>query len=175
MGGGGRNRKQQNIWNTTAQQQNAAITTPDPLEQKWKDRQLAVLNWEDTPGKDIRDMPGMDSHIQIGRAALDAAGRDRQATGLNLADTGSNGYATQLKELKRNELGQQVGAGLENARAGIHAEAAGSVLPLSQLSTQRKLGQAQHSAQMFGQWNQRKSKNWWDYLTDTVGMAQGFM
>jgi hypothetical protein len=44
-------------------------------------------------------------------------------------------------------------------------------MPLSQLSTSRRLGQAQHSAGMFGQWNQRQSKNWWDYLREGVQVA----
>jgi hypothetical protein len=173
----GRNRERQNAWDAQAQTQNAAITQRDPLEVAYRAKQQKVLDWENSNGKDIRNMPGMDEHIQIGQAALARANQDRQGMGaFNLADGGSSGYAAQLKEQKRNELGQQVGAGLEEARAGIHAEAAGSVLPFSQLSTSRNIAQANHSAGMFSQWNQRQSKNWWDYLREGVqigGQAAG--
>lgn len=188
MAGGGRNRREQDRWNADTQRrlqaaeaQNQQITQVDPLEAAYRAKQQRVLDWENSSGKDIRNMPGMDEHIQIGQAALDRSRRERHGTGaLQLGADGSSGYAQQLKELKQNELGEQVGAGLENARAGIHAEAAGSVMPLSQLSTNRRLGQAQHSlgiantsAGMFGQWNQRQSKNWWDYMREGVGMATG--
>lgn len=176
MGGGGRNREQQNYWNQQAQQQNAQIATVNPLEQAYRARQQAVLDWENSPGRDVRDMPGMSEHIQIGQAALARANQNRQGTGaFNLADPGSSGFATQLKELKNNELGQQVGAGLEEARAGVHGEATGSVMPLSQLDLSRRLGQANHSAGMFSQWNQRQSRNWWDYLREGVQMGGQMM
>lgn len=176
MGSGGRNRNQQNAWNETVRQQNAAITQVDPLEQAYRQRQQNVLNWENQPGHDIRDMPGMSDAIQIGQAALARANQERQGRGaINLADPSQSGYAQQLHEQKQNELGQEVGAGLENARAQIHAEATGSVLPLSQMNFQRRQAQLGNSAQMFGMWNQRQSRNWWDYLTQTVGMVQGFM
>ena len=170
MSSGGRNRDRQNFWDSQAQQQNAAITQVDPLEQAYRDRQQAVLNWENTPGHDIRDMPGMSDAIQIGNAALARANQQRQSGSIHLADPGSSGYAQQLHELQQNQLGQEVGTGLENARAAIHAEATGSVLPLSQMNLARRSAQLNNSTQMFSQWNQRKSKNWWDYLTDTVGM-----
>lgn len=186
MGGGGRNRQNQNYWNQqtqqqlqTAQQQNAAIAQVDPLEQAWRDRQKAVLDWDKKPGKDIRDLPGMSEHIQIGEAAVRRANQDRMGTGaLQLGADGASGHAMKLKELRQAQMGEEVGAGLDNARAQIHAEAANSIMPLAQLHTNRKLGQAQHSlgiantsAGMFGQWNQRRSKNWWDYLREGIGMA----
>ena len=172
MGSGGRNRERQNYWDQQAQQQNAAITQVDPLEQAYRQRQQNVLNWENQPGHDIRDMPGMSDAIQIGQAALARANQERQGRGaINLADPSQSGYAQQLHEQKQNELGQEVGAGLENARAQIHAEATGSVLPLSQMNFQRRQAQLGNSAQMFGMWNQRQSRNWWDYLKDTVTMV----
>jgi hypothetical protein len=186
MGGKGRNRNQQNAWNSQVQQdqataraQNQQITQVDPLEAAYRAKQQRVLDWENSSGKDIRNMPGMDEHIQIGQAALNRANQERYGTGaLNLGGAEGSGYAAKLKEQRQAQMGQEVGVGLENARAGIHSEAAGSVMPLSQLSTNRRLGQAQHSlgiantsAGMFGQWNQRKSKNWWDYLGEGIGMA----
>ena len=87
MGSGGRNRNQQNAWNETVRQQNAAITQVDPLEQAYRQRQQNVLNWENQPGHDIRDMPGMSDAIQIGQAALARANQERQGHGaINLAD-----------------------------------------------------------------------------------------
>jgi hypothetical protein len=171
VGSGGRNREQQNYWNVAAQQAAPAITQQDPLEQAYRARQQSVLDWENQPGHDVRDMPGMGDAVQIGQAAINRSNQDRMGNGaFNLADPNS-GYATQLKEQKRNELGQEVGAGLENARAQISGEAHGSVLPFSQLTTNRNIARGNLAAGMFGQWNQRKSKNWWDYLTDTVSMA----
>lgn len=168
----GRNRTQQNFWNSNAQQANQQITQVDPLEQAYRDRQKAFLDWEGSNGKDVRNAPGMDAHIQIGQAALERAGRDRMGTGaLQLGEDGGSGYAAKLKELKKNELGQEVGAGLETALAARTAEAHGSVMPLAQLTTSRNIGRANHSAQMFGMWNQRQSKNWWDYMRDAVGMG----
>jgi hypothetical protein len=168
----GRNREQQNYWNAQAQQANSHINDVSPEEAAYRQHQTAVLNWENQPGHDVRDMPGMDNYIQIGQAAMQRASQDRQGTGaFNLADPGSSGYASQLKEQKRNELGQQVGVGLENARAATHAEAANSVLPMASLDFSRHIGTANNSAAMFGQWNQRQSKNWWDYLREGVQMG----
>jgi hypothetical protein len=172
MGGKGRNREQQNYWNQQAQTQNQAIATVDPLEQKWRDKQMAFLKWDETPGKDVRDAPGMSDHIQIGQGAIARAKQEKYGTGaLQLGGAGNAGYTENLKTLRQNEMGQEVGAGLEEALAGRRAEATGSIMPLSQLSTSRRLGQAQHSAGMFGQWNQRQSKNWWDYLREGVQVA----
>jgi hypothetical protein len=169
MGGGGRNRQNQNMWNQQAVQQNAAITQVDPLEQKWRDQQMAYLK---CPGRDVRDAPGMSDHIQIGQGAIARAKQERHGTGaLQLGGAGSEGYTENLKTLRQNEMGQEVGAGLENALAARHSEATGSVMPLAQLSTSRRLGQAQHSAGMFSPWNQRQSKNWWDYLREGVQLG----
>lgn len=172
MGSGGRNRQQQNYWNAQAQTQNAALTQEDPLETARKAQIQKVLDWENQPGHDVKDLPGMGDFIQIGQGALARANKARMGTGaLGLSDPGSSGYASQLHEQSQNELGQQVGADLENARAGIIGEAHGSVLPYAQLATSRKQAQANNSAQMFGQWNQRQSKNWWDYLREGVQMG----
>jgi hypothetical protein len=172
MSSSGRNRDNQNFWNTQNQQQNAAIAQISPQEQAERDRISSIQAWENAPGHDIRDLPGMGDFVQIGQAALQRANADKKGTGaLQLADGGSSGYAQQLKELKRNELGQEVGAGLENARAQIIGQAHGEVLPMAQLGLSRSLGQAGHSAQMFGMWNQRPSRNWWDYLREGVQMA----
>ena len=172
MGGGGRNRERQNTWDSNAQQQNAQLTQVNPLTQRWQDEQLAFMNWEGSQGRDVRDAPGLSSFIQIGQAAKDRAGRERMGTGaLQLGDAGNAGYTENLKGLRQNEAAQDFGIGLENALAARKAEATGSVIPLQQMETQRRMGQAQHSMGMFGQWNQRQSRNWWDYMREGIQMG----
>lgn len=167
MGSGGRNRERQNYWDTQAAQANQAITQVDPLEQQWRDEQKRFLDWRDSSGKDVRNAPGLDEYIQIGQAAQDRAQRERMGTGaLQLGNAGNAGYTENLKTLRQNEAAQDFGTGLESAVAARTAEATGSVLPLAQLTTNRNIAKANNAAGMFGQWNQRKSKNWWDYLIE---------
>jgi len=169
---GGRNREQQNAWNQTAQTQNAQITQVDPLEQEYRDQQKAYLDWENSPGRNVEDAPGLGTFIQTGQAAINRANQARQGSGaLNLADPSSSGYAQKLREEQQAQMGQQFGSDLENAVAQRHAEATGSVLPLSQMNFQRKAAQLGNTQAMFGMWNQRQSKNWWDYLTQGVQMG----
>ena len=169
MKGGKKKPDDKTFWQQQAQSQNAALG-PDPTVTAVQAQNTKVLDWENSSGKDIRDMPGMDAHIKIGQAAIDRAGRERMGgSGLNLADGGSSGYAQNLRSLRQNEMGYAVGAGLEDARAGIHSEARGSVLPLAQLQTGRQLGQAQHSLGVDGA--TPKKKSWWNYLQEGIGMA----
>lgn len=175
MGGGGRNRRQQNLWDANAQRQNAAITQVDPLEQQLRDRASGRLAWEAAGRTDINDpRAGLQNHIQIGKAALDRADRERYGTGaLQLGNEANAGHVANLKELNKGNMAREFGAGLEQADAMAHAEATGSVMPLAQLSTNRNIARAGHSAQMFSQWNQRQSKNWWDYLREGSGLIGG--
>lgn len=173
MGGGGRNREQQNYWNAQAKTQNAAIVEKTPLEKELEAKSLSRLNWEKEGRTDISDpRAGLSNYIQIGQAALDRGKRERMGTGaLQLGNEANAGHVANLKQLHQNEAAQEFGAGLENADAMAHAEATGSVMPLAQLSTNRNIARANNSAGMFAQWNQRKSKNWWDYLGEGIGMA----
>lgn len=173
MGGGGRNRREQNYWNEQAKTQNAAIVEKTPLEKELEAKSLNRLNWEKEGRTDISDpRAGLQNYIQIGRAAIDRSKRERMGTGaLQLGDAASSGYTENLKTLRQNETAQEFGAGLEQADAMAHAEATGSVMPLAQLTTNRNIARAGNSAQMFSQWNQRKSKNWWDYMSEGIGMA----
>lgn len=172
MGGGGRNREQQNYWNQQAQQQNQQITQVDPLEAQWRQQQMDYLNWRNSPGRDVRDAPGLSDYIQIGQAAQERAQRDRQGTGaLQLGGAGNAGYTENLKSLRQNEAAQDFGTGLERALAMRHSEASGSVMPLAQLTTNRNVARANHSAGMFNTWSQRRSMNWWDYLREGTQIA----
>lgn len=172
MGGGGRNREQQNYWNAQAQAQNRQITQVDPLEAQWRQQQQDYLNWRSSDGRDVAEAPGLSEYIQIGQAAQDRAKQERMGTGaLQLGNAANAGHVANLKTLRQNEAAQDFGTGLERAQAMRHAEATGSVMPLASLTTNRNVAQANHSAGMFSQWNQRKSKNWWDYLNEGVGLA----
>lgn len=172
MGGGGRKKREEDYWNSLAKQQNQKIAQVDPLEQKWRDQQMAFLNWRDSNGKDVRSAPGLSEYIQIGQAAQDRAKRERMGTGaLQLGGAGNAGYTENLKTLRQNEAAQDFGTGLERAMAMRTAEATGSVLPLAQLTTNRNVAQANNSAGMFGQWSNKQEKSWWDYLREGVGMA----
>lgn len=174
MGGGAAKRKRESetYWDNTARQANQDITKVDPLEQKWRDSQLAFLNWKDTPGRNVADAPGLSDYIQIGQAAQDRAKRERFGTGaLQLGDAANAGYLANLKGLRQNEMAQDFGTGLENALASRNAEATGSVMPLSQLTTNRNIAKAGQAGNMFGQWSNKQVKNWWDYAREGVGMG----
>lgn len=173
MGGGGRNRREQDAWNAQARSDNAAITQVDPLEQQLRDRSSRRLAWESGGRTNIEDPnAGLQDYIQIGKSALDRADRERYGTGaLQLGNEANAGHIADLKELNKSNMAREFGAGLEQADAMAHAEATGSVMPLAQMTTNRNIARAQNSGQMFSQWNQRQSKNWWDYLREGVGVA----
>jgi hypothetical protein len=158
---------QMSAWNTLAQTNNAAINTVDPLEQAFKDKQKRRLDWEASPNKNIGDpAAGLDEYIQIGHSALDRQNRDRMGTGaLQLGDNGTAPYLANLKELHKAESAQNYGAGLEDANTMAHAEATGSVLPLAQLATNRRVAAAGNASQMFGNWsNVQTGTPWWQTL-----------
>lgn len=173
MGGGGRNRRNQDYWDAQNRQANQQITQVDPLEQQWRDQQQQYLTWRNSNGRDVRDAPGLSDYIQIGEAAQHRAKQERMGTGaLQLGNAGNAGYTENLKTLRQNEAAQDFGTGLEQALGMRHAEATGSVLPLAQLTTNRNVARAGHAGSMFGQWNQRQSRNWWDYLREGIGMGR---
>ena len=116
-------------------------TQDSELKKLYEAKQLAFLKWDGTKGKNIRDAPGLENHIQIGQAAIDRANQERMGTGaLRLSDGGASGYAEKMKAMRQAEMGNQVGASLEQALGGLRAEANGSVLPLAQMDMNRSMG-----------------------------------
>lgn len=136
--------QQQNYWNTQAQQAYTQAQQPSELQRVYEQKQLDFLNWDKQKNRNVADAPGLSNYIQIGQAALNRANRERMGTGaLRLSDGGASGYAEKLKSLRQAEMGNEFGAGLENALAGLRAEANNSVLPLAQLNQSRLLGLTQ--------------------------------
>lgn len=172
MAGGGRNRQQQNYWNTQAQQQNQQMTQQSPEEALRRQQVQQYLAWKNQDGRDVRDAPGLSDYIQIGEAAKERAGRERMGTGA-LKLGGEGGFAEKLRQQKQAEAAQDFGIGLERAYAMNDAQMTGSVLPFASLDANRRQAQAGHSASMFSQWNQRRSRNWWDYMMDVGQLATG--
>lgn len=134
---------------------------------------MRFLNWDESKGKNIRDAPGMSDYIQIGQAAIDRANQDRMGTGaLRLSDGGASGYAEKMKSLRQAEMGNQVGASLENALAGLRAEAHGSVMPLAQLDMNRSMGLAGMASQNNNSYlNRPRQQPFWQQML--LGAIQG--
>jgi hypothetical protein len=170
---GGKTKKEREYYTVEQKAQNAALNTPTVGEAAMSKDVTDWNNWMAQPGHDIGSAPGMDPYIQIGRGAIERANKDRMGTGaLALGEGGSSGYAQQLKEQKKNEMGQQYGAGLENAYAMRNAEVKGSYAPLGQMELGRKMGQLNNTSQMAGLWIQKPRKSPWDYAlegTQTFG------
>lgn len=177
MGGGGRQERERAERERQLAAQNAQLMQQaqqvSPLQQAYEQAQLEFLNWDKSKGKDVRNAPGLNNYIQIGQAAMDRAERDRQGTGaLALGAPGAEGYTENLKSLRKNEMGREFGAGLENALAGRRAEATGSVLPLATLNNSRNLGVLNANSQMLGTYMNRPQRQpWWHSLVG--GLAQG--
>jgi hypothetical protein len=170
---GGKTKQERNYYTNVQKEQNAALSTPTAGEAAMAADVKGWNDWMASPGKDIGSAPGMDPYIRIGRGAIERANKDRVGTGaIQLGEGGSSGYAQQLKELKKNEMGQQYGAGLENAYAMRNAEVKGSYAPLGQMELGRKMGQLNNTSQMASLWIQKPRKSPWDYAiegTQTFG------
>lgn len=170
MAGGGRNRRRQNYWDAQAAVQNRDMTQQSPEEALRRQQVQQYLTWKNSNGRDVRDAPGLSDYIQIGQAAKERAGRERMGTGA-LKLGGEGGYAEKLRQQKQAEAAQDFGIGLERAYAMNDAQMTGSVLPFASLDAGRRQAQAGHSASMFSQWNQRQSRNWWDYTMQIGQLA----
>jgi hypothetical protein len=165
---GGRKEKPETTWanNTTAAYNQANQVSP--LQSAFEKSQLDFLNWDKSNGKDVRNAPGLDSYIQIGQAAQAKANQERMGTGaLALGGAGSEGYTSNLKSLRQNEMAQDFGTGLENALASRRAEATNSVIPLAQLNNQRNMGVLNASTGLLNMYMNRPPKTpWWQKLVE---------
>lgn len=171
MSGGGRDERERQDAYNRAQTAATQINQVDPLEERYRQQQMAFLNWKDSNGRDVRDAPGLSDYIQIGQAAQERAGRERMGTGaLQLA--GDAGNAGNLRELKKQEAAQDFGTGLERAYAMRNAEATGSVMPLANMTLNRNTAYAGAMGNLYGiRSSQPKPKSWWNYLQEGAQMA----
>lgn len=180
MASGGQKKKDQeaqNWWDAQARQSFQTAAAPTPLQTTFEKQQQDYLNWENAPGHNIADAPGLSNYIQIGQAAQNRANEQRMGSGAYaLADGSGSGYAQQLHELGNAQRAEDFGTGLENARAMRHAEAVGSVLPLASLNLNRAQGQTSAAGSMYGTLLNRPKRQpfWQQLLQGAVGAAGAF-
>lgn len=175
MGGNKKQKRREDEQYRRAVEAQNKIYEKSPLEKKLEQRSLDILNFQES-GKDIRDLGAMSPYIRMGEAALERGNRERMGTGaLRLGDNGASGYTDQLKELRQKEMAQDYGVGLENAYAGVHAEALGSALPLAQLDQSRRNTGFSAASGMYGTiLNRPQRQSWWERATGVVsGLAGG--
>lgn len=174
--GGGKKKDRQREDQLYARNQAAerAIQEKSPYEKYLEKRFLDLQAWEGSDGRDIRDMPGMSDYIQLGEAALERSNRERMGQGgLALSGNGMDGYAEKLKSLRQKEMGQEVGAGLERARAMTRAEIMGGGADAAQFGFNRQSAVLGNSGGLYQTQLNYKPKSWWDYLREGVGMVSG--
>lgn len=146
------------------QAQQAAEKTP--AQKAFEARQQAFLDWDNSKDKNVVDAPGMSDYIQIGRAALERANREKMGTGaLALTGGGAEGYAEKLRQMNQREQANEFGAGLETALMQRRAEAQGSVMPLAQLNMNRSMGLAGLASQNNNSYlNRPRQQPFWQQL-----------
>lgn len=160
----GKKQKQEDYWGGQMQTAYQNAQAPNPLEQRLSARTQQFLDWDADPNKNITDSrSGVNDYIQIGQGALARAGRERMGSGaLRLSDGGASGYAEKLRTQKQAEMGNEFGAGLENALAASRAQATNSVLPLASLDMSRRFGLADRAAGNFHTYlNRPKANGFW--------------
>lgn len=128
---------------------------PTPLQKAWEEANLNFINWEQ--GKDgaldVLKAPGLGPALSLYRHA--AAGQQGERQGIGALRMGLNAtdpaLAAKMAEQNKLRREQEAAGQLENAVATRSAEAHGSVLPLSQLNTNRSLSLAGMAGNQAGQ------------------------
>lgn len=166
MTGGGakkKDRERENYYHQANRDFIEHMKQPTAIETYYNNRLTNLQNWENSDGRDIRDMPGMGDYIQIGEAAMARADRERMGQGaLNLTGEGGHGHAAKLKSLRQKEMGREVGAGLERARGALRAEVLGGGSQAGQMYLNRNSAGMGHTGSMYGMQLNYKPMSWWD-------------
>lgn len=126
----------------------AAAAPPNPLEERLSRETMRTLDWEEGTGefkdrpRDVREMPGLGTALSLYDAVAGARDDEQQGTGLVRmgVNASSPELAAKLETQRRARAQESAAGGLERAVGIRRAEARGSILPLAEMDTNRRMG-----------------------------------
>jgi hypothetical protein len=173
----GKGKKKVNAQEAKATQAIAAVAAPDPLEQKIREKQQRVIDWDAYQGgdKNILNAPGIGDYMDIYGSANQAAEAEQMGGGaIRLADPSSNAYAAQVKELGKNQRYDARAQGISDAWGMLKGDAYGQANNLIDRELQKKLGVAGLEQRQLGLlYNRYKKQNPWYQKLWNAGLQAG--